>query len=152
MKDPYLVPGQLCEVWNDENYWSYYFYKYDEFERPCFSRFKIVKEYEGLPGLYFDNYRPHGTEWDYLSKWNYNPENKNMCSTVDADGRLYIWGNCKEIERVNSIWWFKNRERPPVGNRIAIGICSDKSRYQGDAWKTSLRMRPEWAKKEHKHE
>lgn len=141
MKDPYLIPGQLCEVWNNENYWAYYFYKYDCSEREIFLKFKMQNYYDGLPGLYFDNYRPIGTEWDFAPGW-------AICSTVDKNGTIVFW-DTNELypAETGGIFYINSWHSPDdaVALKKSCGICPDKSRYEGKSWKTSLRMRPDWA-------
>lgn len=145
MKDPYLIPGQICEVWNGKEKPDY----------PCILRFNgysRLGELQDMPFSVWSNYRPIGTEWDFAPKWALDPENKNVCSTVDSNGRIKLWNGKPKItipkqgkNRLldQGIWAW----RAGIKYKVDCGYCPDKSRYVGDAWKEkSLRMRPEWVK------
>lgn len=131
MKDPYLIPGQVCEVWDGP-------YKPDN---PQVERFFKISGSGFFIGSMFgenncpwENYRPHGTEWDYAPDW-------AVCSTVDACGDLKFW---EDTPKIRVCLW----EYGKATKKKDCGVCPDKTRYQGDTWKTSLRMRPDWAKVE----
>lgn len=127
MKDPYLIPGQPCECWD-----TYYR------GRPCYGEFKNFSGTGRIvfrrvyADIIFDHYRPIGTEWDFAPDW-------AICSTVDSDRVIHLW---KTIPKPLNKFW------DATGEIMICGICPDLSRWQGDAWKTSLRMRPAWAREE----
>lgn len=138
MKDPYLIPGAICEVWNARPQYidTAYFWKYDRNGVPVF----VESYYRGELDVHnilssYSNYRVLNTEWTFAPDW-------ALCSTVDQDGRITLWSLVKVVP-VSSYW--NNTEGP--FNAIHCGTCPDKTSYDGDAWKTSLRMRPKWAKK-----
>lgn len=152
MKDPYLIPGQICEVWNDSNQYIDlgYFIK-EEDGTFLFSSNK----HNGVPDisssfLSSGYYKPIGTEWDYAPDW-------AVCSTVDSRGHLKFW-NTKDIVPLTiktkglypkEIWAATgNKHENMYVKKISCGEYPDKTRYQGAAWKGSLRMRPSWAKVE----
>lgn len=84
-------------------------------------------------------YRVLNTEWTFADEC-------HVCSTVDQDGVVMLWTGPKlPIVFKKSKCWVINGYRKGT-KHIECGICPDKTRYEGDAWKTSLRMRPDWAK------
>jgi len=129
--DKYLITGQVCEVWDKiETIQSLYFINFDKDNKPVFG----IHPTSTRTLIQLANYRPIGTEWDFAPDW-------AVCSTVDKNGVVSFWSNTgvqSSCER-----WYSWSE---VSDCYGCGICPDKSRYQGDAWKTSLRMRPDWAK------
>jgi len=133
MNDPYLIPGQVCEVWGDINYDTAikklkYFVMYVEnnavFAYVSGGMCRLLE-----PAI---NYRPIGTEWDSAPDW-------AVCCTVDKDGSLVFW---EDTPFVNI---YEKYNQSPKVKRLYFGICPDPTRYQGDAWLDSLRLRPEWA-------
>lgn len=140
MKDPYLIPGAICEVWNKSSMMiiPMYFMGYKN-NKAIFVHKKEIMLYKSgfeVKGCenYYDYYRVLNTEWTFAPDW-------AVCSTVDKDGRITLWSLIKVVP-VSSYW--NNTDGP--FDSIYCGKCPDKTRYEGDAWKTSLRMRPEWAK------
>lgn len=146
MKDPYLIPGAMCEVWNKSSMIiiPMYFMGYKN-NKAIFVHKKEIMLYKSgfkVKGCenYYDYYRVLNTEWTFAPNW-------AVCSTVDADGRITLWSivDVKYFfsEYTGGGYW--NNTKVPF-NTLHCGICPDKTRYEGDAWKTSLRMRPDWAK------
>lgn len=144
MKDPYLIKGKVCEIVDPGYIKDYqicvaYFHSYDN-KKPRFVKHNAhLLEPDGL-FIYAINYRPIGTEWDFSPLW-------AVCSTIDPDGGVGFWESEKVLPRIDQT--YKGWTLRGGGNSMECGICPDKSRYQGDngnAWKISLRMRPEWAK------
>jgi len=130
-KDPYLIPGQICEVWDNriENIHVVYFIKMHDNGFPLFSGYTR-----------WENYHPKGTEWDFAPDW-------AVCSTVDKNGRILFWDTDNPSTNPGAslgrdCWGYFGRHF----RVMECGICPDKSRYDGESWKTSMRMRPEWAK------
>ena len=128
MNDPYLdKPGVACEVWNDKyiiNGNIIKRFKHTVNNIPFFTGFTT-----------WSHYRPINTEWDYAPDW-------AVCSTVDRNGEVTFWEEIPSRDAMDLCVWLPGGDT----KQMACGICPDKSRYQGDAWKNSLRMRPEWAK------
>jgi len=128
--DPYLIPGQPCEVWDDANPNSkqlVYFAFYGPDNKPRFTMFsnEIQRQVHWLRY----HYRPIGTEWDLAPDW-------AVCSTVDADGGLRFWKTIQlSFYDFVKAWSYTQ----------TILFCPDKSRYEGEAWKKSKRKRPVWA-------
>lgn len=144
--DPYLVPGVICEVWNVREHYvdTGYFWKYDKNGFPIF----VESYYRGkldVNNIFqsYQNYRPIGTEWDNAPKWALDPKNQDVCSTVDDSGEVYIW-KYSDVICKDDYWTHEKYDEDIIS--ICCGICPDKTRYEGEAWKTSLRMRPDWAK------
>lgn len=138
MIDPYLIPGQLCEVWDFIANKRYY--KFELYNDVDIALFNINKKYP-VP---FDKYRPIGTEWDFAPGRALDPKNKNACSTVDADGTIQIfWSNDGNL----SLDKLKPKDNKWIhagfANHITVGICKDEERVKN--WKSSMRMRPAWA-------
>lgn len=134
MKDPYLIPGQICEVWDGDynNRAVLYFYEMISdilYFTPTKLLNRDVKDYYKIS---YKHYRPIGTEWDFNPPW-------AVCSTVCANGSMIFWKNIAQAKHMHC-YYLPNDD-------YDYFICPDKSRYEGDAWKTSLRMRPEWAMK-----
>ena len=133
MKDPYLIPSQICEVWNGDAIIPvkelYYFSGYGIQDELLFGKEKnrIAQHLK-----VFEHYRPIGTEWDFDPPW-------AVCSTVCANGSMIFWKNIAQAKHMHC-YYLPN-------DNYDYFVCPDKSRYEGDAWKTSLRMRPEWAMK-----
>lgn len=137
--DPYLKPGTPCEVWdNNSSKKLLYFSLYYTDGKPRFLISKINLE-NGVHRLY-DNYRPLNTEWDYAPDW-------AVCSTVDEDGGIRFWAQDDDILQIENEWIDQNYGHSEYQEQSEF-ICPDKSRYEGVAWKTSLRMRPDWAQKD----
>jgi len=137
MNDPYLIPGQVCEVLDNDNI-KYYmdFRDYRIITGIKMPTFEDIKYYNMI--LSTDRYRPIGTEWDFAPDW-------AVCSTIYKDGSVRLWGNEKHAEHFNKkdTRWLNSHSQFCV---CECGICPDPTRYQGDAWLDSLRLRPEWAK------
>lgn len=146
MKDPYLVKGQVCEIWNSRDQYvdTAYFWKFcTKTGNPIF----VESYYRGsldVNNIFqsYKYYRPIGTEWDFAPDW-------AVCSTVDKDGALTFWssihiGIVRTSELIYTGEWGSG-----TATYLNGGICPDKTRYQGSAWKSkdSLRMRPAWAAK-----
>jgi len=137
-RDPYLVPGAICEVWNEDDTWNEddiclkYFSKYDDKGHPCFVfRPGMV----GDSGLGYQHYRVIATPWDHA------PEKAEWVAT-DQDGRMYFY-----------------KTKPGVGSEgwvMSLPICSagyDAAVKSGEVdWATTLRRRPAWAKTSLKHD
>lgn len=143
-RDPYLVPGQVCEVWdNKEAYIElHYFYKYDSAGFPIF----LEQFYRGkldVNALHMKSrfYKPIGTEWNFIK--NHPKQEKFVCSTVDKSGKMQLW-TYSDLKYGTGFWYHGRFDEELIS--IDCGICPDKTRYEGNAWKTSLRMRPDWAK------
>lgn len=139
MRDPYLIPGQICEEWEggEEYRKLVYFVGYDRAGAfPLFCRFGN-QDCDWVPLTDLSCYEPVGTEWKFAPSW-------AICSTVDKFGRIEFWSS-NTPECLENGYWKKNFK---LSKSIVCGICPDKSRYENGAWKTSLRMRPEWAKVE----
>ncbi len=132
MRDPYLIPGQICEMSDEKDSCVGYFYKY----RTIIPSFKMLKKYKSE--LYdCENYKPIGTEWDpgRFPEW-------AVCSTVDQDGEIKYWA-VKTFVTINTE--LGKHGSTSQTKYFSGGLCPDLSRWEGDAWKTSLRMKPEWA-------
>ena len=163
MVDPYLMKGIPCYIWPDRgkdggiellvflDYW-------DNPGKGLIPRFRrIDKDYMTVVSPV---YQPIGTEWDFAPDW-------AICSTVEADGNIHFWNEIPEIwnrfqqalsgvERmsIQSVYFEKD---PYEGWRGSSGAeqpsthfkCPERSRYEGEAWRSSMRMRPEWAKVKH---
>jgi len=134
MIDPYLTPDAPCWVWGDwegedqKEVWHFFGYKRG---KPEFYQMQCATYF------YFDHYYPVGTEWDFAP-----PD--AVCSTVDADGGIRFWES-DNLDQVNDEWI--DRECGYQGCQGPSDfICPDKSRFEGKAWETSLRMRPTWAR------
>jgi len=139
-RDPYLTQGKICEVWNTDKNKRKVMYFWGEHAGALY----FCSQYSDLHvsdfQIRFKNYRPTGTEWNFAPiKKTYGWD--AVCSTVDICGELTFW-NRYEIETCHVSWY----DIEYKANFLNCGICPDKTRYEGDAWKTSLRMRPEWAK------
>ena len=136
MKDPYLINGQICEVWfyDGKNKTLRYFIDYDIDETPLFTNGSNNKR---AYSSYWPKYRPIGTEWDFAPNW-------VVCTTVDRNSLMYAWGTSDL--KCDSCSWHQNIIDTIDLRVMCLGVCPDKSRYQGDAWKKSLRMRPKWVK------
>ena len=134
--DPYLVPGAVCEVWDKHHFGERHIKKFYEYNFNGQPTFRNIGEAFGV--TYF-NYRVLDTEWTHAPDW-------AVCSTVDYDGRIRFW-NTKDIRLTffDDQWTTGDMYTHAIDNSMVCGICPDKTRYQGEAWKTSLRMRPEWA-------
>lgn len=137
MRDPYLIPGQVCEVWQSiynkgdliKVKTSGFFVKYDG--EPLFR----IGIQQSLTCVY--DYRPVGTEWDFAHDW-------AACSTVDANGIIHFWSTSQITPNgIFGVW--EDLTSVYCTKGPSDFICPDKTRYQGDAWKDSLRMRPDWA-------
>lgn len=144
MRDPYLIPGQPCEVLNKESMCltTMYFKEVDSRGYNVFYKTKLISLNSNIPDVvgahnFYDFYHPIGTEWDYAPAW-------VVCSTVDQDGVIRFWGTMDLTTDHHIGEWIEYS--PDCDNEIQHFICPDKTRYEGDAWKTSLRMRPDWAK------
>jgi len=147
--DPYLIPGQVCEVWGFGSHTNSRILAYFETYKNKTFYFKNENDDESWP-IKICNYRPIGTEWDFAPDWALDPKNKDVCSMVDADGKLYLYSSTDgiedrkyEFEGEKTGQWIITNSGKTI--RVQCGICPDKTRYEGDAWKTSLRMRPIWA-------
>jgi len=140
MNDLYLKPGAPCEVWDDSRE-AFALLLYFNYEESGNLRFVNIPNKVGKPGGYiFHNYRPIGTEWGYAPKW-------AGYSTVDADGSIIFWDFADIIKPINGSWsWDQEDFKGQIPRWDCGGICPDKSRYEGENWKDSLRMRPEWAR------
>jgi len=136
MNDPYLIPGQVCEVWDCKEKPNFIpvarFKMYGADGRPRFRRTSPQTSYV------WDHYRPMGTEWDFAPDW-------AVCCTVYKDGSVRLWNNEKHAEHFNKkdTRWLISHSQFCV---CECGICPDTTRYQGDNWRDSLRLRPDWAK------
>lgn len=137
--DPYLKPGVICEVWDDStvekpaNPIIARFVKVSSGGFNCF-KMQIVKNL-----TVWDNYRVLETEWKFAP-----PD--AVYSTVNKNGIIQLWSAPMSFHICNTANGVHgNTSRMKY---IMCGICPDKSRYEGEAWKTSLRMRPKWAKVE----
>lgn len=154
MCDSYLIPGQLCQVWNNSTPLfreGVYFLKYDKDNRERFLDFwpledsYLVKE---TTGQCFDNYRPVGTEWDFAPDW--------VCgSLIDSNGKIILTDKPELFKPVEQFCYRYSGFKILAGGNwvskvkceyLICGKCPNRIRYEGRAWKTSLRMRPEWAK------
>ena len=122
-RDPYLVPGVPCEVWNDGDSprWLYYFSAFDSVGMPNFKG-SMVDSYS----MYFDHYRVLGTVWDHAPEW-------AEWVATDENGRIYFYDVRPEL--FASVWISVGRELPFT--------------YTPDPadWKNSLRRRPAWARR-----
>ena len=146
-KDPYLVQGVPCWVWDnwhDEEIVRCFWDWWEQKERqdgtgPMIPRFSELKN---MPiGLnVYDNYYPIGTEWDFAPNW-------AVCSTVDSNGMIRFWNELAAENLVCTILgkWIRTNLNILDDNKSYF-LCPDKSRYEGDAWRASLRWRPKWAK------
>jgi len=128
-RDPYLVPGARCEVWNDGGkaslkYFSEYTHKGDP-------HFIFRQGLVGDGGLRYQHYRVIGTPWDHA------PEKAEWVAT-DQDGRIYFYKT--KPEAVSGMW------------EVCIPICPagyDAAVESGKVdWTTTLRRRPAWAVRE----
>lgn len=137
IKDPYLVPGVVCEVW-DKGLFKYrrpvYFLKYDDTGtkiEPLFSDER--PEVYCKDGFKANNYWVLNTEWTFSPDW-------AVCIAIEATGKIRYFSEIPyTYESCN--YWIPNNE-----SKVSVcGICPDKTRYQGEAWKDSLRSRPVWA-------
>lgn len=139
MKDPYLMKGMPCEVWDNRDAYIElsYFYAYDNAGFPTFIEQYYKKMIDRTcPNIGYKYYRPIGTEWDFAPPW-------AVCSTIDQKGYFNFW---RSEHVITNVWGTYESNFLVQNRKISCGICPDKTRYEGDAWKTSLRMRPEWAK------
>lgn len=136
IKDPYLIQGQACEVWDSPEYKELAYFDYHESGTNWFVdnvTKKMIKPFYSFSSKY---YRPIGTEWDFAPDW-------AVCRTVDQSGQLNFWSKKSPfaICTGEGLW-----DCFGSVTYLRCGICPDKTQYQDDAWKTSLRMRPDWAK------
>lgn len=150
--DPYLVPGQICEVWHIDykfreiRYFSRHVIVGDNTTRPVF-----VRDYNAI-GINafescFDHYRPIGTEWDFAPGW-------VNASLADSNGGIILTDKPEYFNFYEQFYIRHTGFKLSMGGNwvsdrkceiLYCGICPDKSRYEGEAWKTSLIDRPEWA-------
>jgi len=128
MKDPYLIQGIACEIWDGTEKPKYP--PIARFEKISGSGFLIFLNQNGDMCV-TENYRPIGTEWDFFPKW-------VVCSTVTRTGHIIHWANHFQADHMHHCYL--------PNDDYDVMICPDKSRYEGEAWKNSLRMRPEWAR------
>lgn len=159
MKDPYLIPGQPCEVtigYVGEEPYKQVWYFLDwwtgdgscEWKGDAMPRF--IQKQGAPPGRakidIFEKYCPIGTEWDFAQDW-------AVCSVVQENGMIVFFDTLNP-EPITSHCKTAGRWKPFSGIPydtgylyldMRCGICPDKTRYQGEAWETSLRMRPDWA-------
>lgn len=124
-RDPYLVPGVPCEVWNDGDSprWLYYFSAFDSVGMPNFKG-SMVDSYS----MYFDHYRVLGTVWDHAPEW-------AEWVATDADGEVRAHKKEPTItDKYEKDFWGS-------GDTALIVSIADPS-----DWKASLRRRPAWAR------
>lgn len=140
--DPYLVPGQICEVWHIDykfreiRYFSRHVIVGDNTTRPVFVRDYNAIGINAFESCY-DHYRPIVTEWNFAPAW-------AVCSTVNHVGVVEFWSSNKifPVDNSGKVWFWDYAPTPQI---MICGICPDKSRYEGDAWKRSRIDRPKWA-------
>jgi hypothetical protein len=140
VKDPYLIIGQPCEVWEGGEEYRQLKYFIGMDREGLFPLFCDWKNHDGewVPMTDTRCYRPINTEWDLgcFPEW-------AVCSTVDENGIMTYWSTDNlYYTKYGNEWNFNICD----GELMTCGLCPDLSRWQGDAWKTSLRMKPEWAK------
>ena len=61
-------------------------------------------------------------------------------ASISTDDKVMLFGGKSGGTIFNDTWITND-----IQAQMISCDCPDKTRYQGDAWKTSLRMRPEWA-------
>lgn len=143
-KDPYLIPGQPCEISGEGGKFLRYFldWWYGDNEHKLDSpmpRFYVdyhlnKKTHIGID-IYYD-YRPIGTEWDFAPDW-------AEYIVVEKRGRVYYYKDKPKINGNNQYWETTKGSQSFV---LGGGICPDKSRYENGAWKNSLIARPDWTR------
>jgi len=148
-KDPYLVPGAICEVWWDEapkekklmyfvgnnfDTWRSRGVKNDSLHICLgFSVYKIPDKYDID---YYDkvNYRVIGTPWDYAPDW-------AEWIAYDSDGINYFYSNKPKKQTVS----WTNIGNNNLYQEIMAAPGGIKENPSDADWETSLRKRPEWA-------
>ena len=128
-RDPYLVPGAVCEVWDDGGDTSLrYFSEYNHKGYPCFVFRHGLIGIVGVGGFGYEHYRVIGTPWDHA------PDEAEWVAT-DRDGHIYFHETKPEIE--SGVW---------VVNEPICSAGYDAAVESGEVdWTTTLRRRPKWA-------
>jgi len=128
-RDPYLVPGAICEVWNDGGDPSLRYFS--EYTHKGYPHFIFRRGLVGDSEFFYQHYRVIGTPWDHA------PEKAEWVAT-DQDGRIYFYKT--KPEAVSGMW------------EVCIPICPagyDAAVESGKVdWTTTLRRRPAWAVRE----
>jgi len=133
-RDPYLVPGAICEVWNDDGDTT--LRCFSEYNHKGYPRFVLRRGLIGVgdSGFFYHHYRVIGTPWDHA------PDEAEWVAT-DKKGRIYFYETKPEVG--SSMWEVSTPICPapicPAGYDAAV-----KSGKVD--WTTTLRRRPEWAK------
>ena len=156
-KDPYLIPGSICEVWiGRQESWKKLVYYSRCVENRNYSELLQIKKGDALLLFvnHFENignpisescykyYRVQNTEWKFADHY-------HVCSTVDKYGLLIFWDTLELYPAKTGGNLYINRWHSPDDSEaryMACGICPEKERYKGDAWKHSLREKPLWLK------
>jgi len=131
-RDPYLVPGVVCEVWYGDDANPYVFLKYfsarNDNDQPIFvNRRDLV----GKLGSKQDHYRVIGTPWDHA------PDEAEWIAT-DKSGQIFFFDAEPTLQ--TSCWlqlscyWDAGYDRAVASGKVD--------------WTTTLRRRPEWARRE----
>lgn len=129
MKDPYLIPGQVCKVWDNEKQKKLAtFYQTSN----TINYFECNNEI-----IDFAFYRPIGTEWDFAPDW-------AVCSVIFGGGQIYF-SNTVEIKYTDIFTWIFKRESK-YKRMVSCGWTKDKNRRENSP--NSLCMRPAWAEVE----
>jgi len=127
-RDPYLVPGAVCEVWDDGETLLKYFSQHDHSNKP---RFVPRLDMIGYPGGRHDHYCVIGTPWDHA------PDEAEWVAT-DQNGEIYFY---KIKPDVGSSLWEMSTRTCSAGYDAAV--------ESGEIdWRTTLRRRPEWARRD----